>query len=179
MTTQQRCHVLDENWNVVAHFPEDALKHPHSGIADVALGDLDGDGKLKMYVGYLGTVGVQAVPVPPEGNRRLWSDRSMLNVGGMAIGRPIGRDAATCICTNNNGSLVVLDAEGSGAAKFRSADGCWPGSPPPISAATVNFSGAGCRAASWAKTWPSAFRSRATSFGATRCPRAFIRRPSN
>ena len=58
--------MLDGNWNVVAHFPEDALKKPHSGIADVALGDLEGNGKLKMYVGYLGTVGVQAVCRPKE-----------------------------------------------------------------------------------------------------------------
>ena len=44
LVSEQRCHLFDENWNLVAHFPEDALQHRHSGIADVRLGDLDGDG---------------------------------------------------------------------------------------------------------------------------------------
>ena len=80
--------LLDENWKLVANYPEDALKKPHSGIADVELGDLDGDGKLKMYVSYLGVVGVQAVSLD---GKRLWANRSMSNVGGMAIGGP-GRE---------------------------------------------------------------------------------------
>jgi peroxiredoxin len=110
--THQRCHVLDESGKLVGHFPEDALKNPHSGIADVQLGDLDGDGRLKMYVGYLGTVGVQAVPLPLEGGRRLWSNRSMQNVGTLAIGAADQRRRRELYCTNNNGSLLALDAEG-------------------------------------------------------------------
>ena len=73
MATQQRCHLLDENWKLVVNYPEEALKKPHSGIADVELGDLDGDGKLKMYVSYSGVVGVQAVSLD---GKRLWANRS-------------------------------------------------------------------------------------------------------
>ncbi len=109
LSTQQRCHVLDENWNLAVSYPEDALTKPHSGIADVELGDLDGDGNLKMYVSYWGVVGVQAASL--EG-KRLWANRSISNVVGMAIGAPDEKQRRKLYCTNNTGSLVVLDAEG-------------------------------------------------------------------
>jgi thiol-disulfide isomerase/thioredoxin len=112
LTTQQRCHILDENWNHVASYPEDALKNRHSGIADVELGDLDGDGKLKMYLSYLGAVGVQAVPLPPDGKPRLWTNRSLSNAAVMAIGGADPKGRRDLFCTNNNGTLVVLNAEG-------------------------------------------------------------------
>ena len=73
--------------------PKTPLKNPHSGIADVELGDLDASGRLKMYLGYLGAVGVQAVPLPLDGGHRLWSNRSISNVGGLTIGA--ARPAAT------------------------------------------------------------------------------------
>ena len=110
LVSQQRCHVFDENWNLVAHYPEDALKNPHSGIADVRLGDLDGDGKLKLYVSYWDVVGVQAVSL--DGNR-LWKNRSAVSdVGCIAIGGPDAKGRRDLFCTTNSG-VVVLDAQGS------------------------------------------------------------------
>ncbi len=112
MPDQQRCHVLDDRWNVVAHYPEDALKNPHSGMADILLGDLDGNGQLNMYIGYMGAVGVHAVPMPPGGKQRLWSNRSVMNVGRLAFGAANPQGHRDLFCTNNNGSLVAIDAEG-------------------------------------------------------------------
>ncbi len=109
MISQQRCHVLDDNWNVVASYPENALENPHSGMADVELGDLDGDGKLKIYIGYWGVVGVQAASL--EG-KRLWSNRSLAHVLGMAIGAADDKGRRNLYCTNSNGSVVVLDDQG-------------------------------------------------------------------
>jgi thiol-disulfide isomerase/thioredoxin len=109
LTTQQRCHVLDENWNLRINYPEDALTKPHSGISDVEIGDLDGDGTLEIYVGYWGEVGVQAVSL--EG-KRIWANRSISNVIGMAIGAPNEKGHRNLYCTNNSGSLTVLNAAG-------------------------------------------------------------------
>jgi thiol-disulfide isomerase/thioredoxin len=109
LATQQRCHVLDENWKHVASYPEDALQKPHSGIADVELGDLDGDGKLKMCVSYWGVVGVQGASL--EG-KRLWTNRSLSNVLSVAIGAPDPKGHRNLYCANISGSLVVLDPEG-------------------------------------------------------------------
>ncbi len=105
---QQRCHVLDENWKPVSDYPEDALRNPHSGISDVELGDLDGDGKLKMYVSYWGVVGVQAASLD---GKRLWANRSLSNVMGLALGAPDEKGRRKLYCANGAGSLVVLDAQ--------------------------------------------------------------------
>ena len=110
MATQQRCHLLDENWKLVVHYPEEALKKPHSGIADVELGDLDGDGKLKMYVSYWGIVGVQAVSLD---GKRIWMNRSdVSDVSCMAIGDAGRKGQHELFCTGRTGALVVLDAQG-------------------------------------------------------------------
>ena len=106
---QQRCHVLDDQWNIVLHYPENALENPHSGIADVELGDLDGDGAPKLYVGYLGVVGVQAATL--EG-KRIWSNRSLSSVARMAITNPDADGRRLLLCVNNSGTLVELDAKG-------------------------------------------------------------------
>ena len=79
---QQRAHLFDENWNLLASYPADALENRHSGIADVQLADLEGDGKLRLYVGYLGVVGLQAASL--EGKRLAFN--RLLNNAHMAIG---------------------------------------------------------------------------------------------
>ena len=109
MATHQRCHVLDENWKAVLTYPEDALKNPHNGLADVELGDLDGDGKLNLYISYLGVVGIHGVSLD---GKRLWSNRSVTNAGGMVVSGPDAQGHRSLLCTNILGSLVVLDAQG-------------------------------------------------------------------
>jgi outer membrane protein assembly factor BamB len=106
---QQRCHILDQQWNIVLSYPENALENPHGGIADVELGDLDGDGVPKIYVGYWSVVGVQAVTL--EG-KRLWSNRSISNVVRMAVTETDADGRRDLLCVNSNGTLVELDAKG-------------------------------------------------------------------
>ncbi len=109
-STQQRFHLLDEEFNLVLSYPKDALKNPHRGIADVELGDLDGDGTLQAYVGYWGVIGVQAVSL--EG-KRVWSNRAISNVAKMAIGGPDSDGKRLLFCTNISGSLATIDAAGN------------------------------------------------------------------
>ena len=73
------------------------------------LGDLVGDGTLQICVGYWGVVGVQGVSLD---GKRLWSNRSLSNVIHMAIGGADEKGRRNVFCTNNNGSLVALDANG-------------------------------------------------------------------
>ena len=100
---QQRAHLFDEKWKLLVHYPEDALRNPHKGIDDVQLADLDGDGKLRLYVGYWDVVGVQAASL--EG-KRLAANRLVNNVR-MAVG-PAEHGRRWLLCTNNNGPLLVL-----------------------------------------------------------------------
>ena len=103
---QQRAHLFDENWNLLASYPADALENRHSGIADVQLADLEGDGSLRLYVGYYGVVGLQAASL--EG-KRLFSNRLLNNVH-MAVG-PAEEGRRRLICTNSRGSLAVVDSQ--------------------------------------------------------------------
>ena len=174
---QQRCHVLDENWNTVADYPQDALQNPHSGITDVQLGDLDGNGRLRMFVSYAGVVGVQGVTLD---GKRLWSNRATANVSSLAVGGPAADGRRELFCANGGESLVALDAQGKpgGRSPRRAANGS-AASPPPIFAATASRCGAAWPRRRWATTWPSASRSRARNFGSTRCPKGCRRSRSS
>ena len=93
---------------MLINYPADALENRHSGIADVQLADLggDGDGKLRLYVGYWGLVGVQAASL--DGKRLLFN--RVLNNVRMAIG-PSEQGRRNLVCTNSHGSLAVLDSQ--------------------------------------------------------------------
>jgi hypothetical protein len=113
---QQRLHVFDLEDKMSMSYPPDGLKNPHSGIADVELYDLDGDGAPEIYVGFWGVVGVHCVALD---GKRLWGNNSVANVARIAAGpaeRKTGRRELLCmnILTEQNTSLYVLDAQGKG-----------------------------------------------------------------
>jgi hypothetical protein len=110
---QQQVHLFDEQWKRLVSFPEGTDQNPHKGIADVQLGDLDGDGTLKMYVSYFGDVGVQCVSLD---GKRLWTSRSaataLSNVSRIALFGASPQDRRGLLCTDDSGSLIALDAQG-------------------------------------------------------------------
>ena len=107
---KQRCHLLDEKFDIVQSYPEDALENPHAGIIDVQLFDLDGDGKLNLYVGYWGYVGVQAASL--EG-KRVWWDRSISNVQGIAVGGPNNQGKYALLCVDASEVVTGFDGQGN------------------------------------------------------------------
>lgn len=109
LLSQQRCHIYDENWKLIAHYPEDALETRHTGIADAEIGDLDGDGKPNIYVSYWGLVGVQGASL--EG-KRLWANRSLSEVFCIAVSGPDAKGNRDLLCTSGSGEIVILDAKG-------------------------------------------------------------------
>jgi len=105
---QQQVHLFDETWKKLLSFPQDAAKNPHAGIADVQLADLDQDGKLEMLVSYFQDVGVHGVSL--EG-KRIWANRTLAWVTRIAVWAD-DKKGREVICTNDHGSLVVLDSQG-------------------------------------------------------------------
>ena len=116
---QQRLHLFNLADKQTIDYPSDALQNPHSGIADVELFDLDGDGAPEIYVGYWGVVGVHAIALD---GKRMWGNRSLSNVTRMAAGPADEFGRRDLICTNiltgENTSLVVLNAQGQSQGVF-------------------------------------------------------------
>ncbi len=115
---QQRLHLFNLEDKQILHYPPDALQNPHSGIADVELFDLDGDGTPEIYVGFAGVVGVQAVALD---GKLTWGNRSLANVARMGAAPPDGDGRRSLICTNFNdqsATLAVLNAKGRRQGDF-------------------------------------------------------------
>jgi len=131
---QQQVYLFDENWKKVLTFPDDAIKNPHAGIWDVQLADVNADGTLELLVGYNGDVGVQCISL--EG-KRLWSYRSLAMVSRIALWAPDPKGPRYVLCTNELGSLVLIDAQGKAVTDAlgrrqeikipnRGSTGCFP-----------------------------------------------------
>ena len=112
MSGQQRFHLFDQQFQLLLSFPANALKNPHSGIADVQLADLAGDGNLRVYVGYWGEVGVHAVSLTGE---RIWANRNVPNVQKMTVTGPDAEGNRRLLCANVTGMLAVMNAQGESA----------------------------------------------------------------
>lgn len=103
-SNQQQVHVWDQDWRRVLSFPDSE----HAGIADLQMGDLDGDGKPELLVSYWDVVGIQALSL--EG-QRLWSDRSLANVFRLAIiGPEAGRKQV--FAANDKGTIAMFGYDG-------------------------------------------------------------------
>ncbi len=106
---QQRFHLFDENFKHLLSYPENALENRNPGLTDVELGDLEGDGKIKAYVGFGGSVGVKCVSLQ---GTPIWSCRSLFNVGRVLPGPANAQGHRDLFCIADANSLAILDATG-------------------------------------------------------------------
>lgn len=105
-STRQQLHVFDPAFKRLFSYPEGTSV---GGIADVQLGDLDGDGHPEINIGYYDVVGVQNVAL--DGKRR-WANRALANVYRMAVGSPDAAKHRLLLCANQRGSIVPIDDTG-------------------------------------------------------------------
>jgi peroxiredoxin len=106
---EQRFHLFDEKFNLLLSYPADALENRHAGLSDVELGDLNGDGVLKAYVGFAGPVGVKCVSLQ---GRPIWSCRTLFNIGNVVPGPANAQGQSDLYCVNDFSSVAVLDSQG-------------------------------------------------------------------
>ncbi|MHC4399875.1 MAG: TlpA family protein disulfide reductase [Planctomycetota bacterium] len=118
-TGAQQCYLFDEAFKLLVAYPEDALKNPHDGIADVQFTDLDGDGTPELGVGYWGVIGVQGASL--EG-KRVWYNRSLAIVQRLAAVGPDAQGQQELLCTHRTGSLVFINAKGERAREVTVPD---------------------------------------------------------
>jgi len=102
----QQLHVFDSELKKMLSFPEGT----HDGISDVQVGDLNGDGRPEIVVGYFGVVGVQAVNL--DGILQ-WKNRTLPeDVQHLALTKPNADKRRLVLCTTGNWQLAVLDEKG-------------------------------------------------------------------
>jgi outer membrane lipoprotein-sorting protein len=110
---QQQLHVFDGDFQRLLSFPAGT----HAGIADVQLGDLDGDGEPEINVGYGGVVGVQNVAL--DGTRR-WANRRLPeNVLRLSVTPPTKSGKRLLVCTTGVMSVAILDELGETRQEMR------------------------------------------------------------
>ncbi len=100
-----RFFVFDDQWKQKLEYPEADTAQ----VFDVMPVDLDADGSSELCVGYFNDAGLHAVNL--EG-RRLWRNRSVHNVGSLAL---VGTDKAgkpTLLCAHSFGALSLIDGDG-------------------------------------------------------------------
>ena len=110
-------YLLDEEFKTILKYPDEETSTQHAGIGDVRLVDLDADGKLEMAVGYFNLVGLQCVSL--EG-KRIWAERSLMNVLRIAPMVPDAQGRRSLLCTNiqpDKGPLALVDADGKRQAE--------------------------------------------------------------
>jgi peroxiredoxin len=110
MLSGQQFFCFDQDWKQILAYPDAAIKTSHKGIADVELGDADGSGVLRAYVGYYDAAGIQEVSLQ---GKRLRSNRTMLSVVRTALTPPDAQKRRSLVCAyqSDNGALAVLDAK--------------------------------------------------------------------
>jgi hypothetical protein len=106
---QQRFHLFDENFKHLLSYPDSALENRNTGLTDVELGDLNGDGVLKAYVGYGGTVGVKCVSLQ---GTLIWPCRNLFNVSRVLPGPADAKGHRDLVCVSDGNSLAILDPAG-------------------------------------------------------------------
>ncbi len=112
---QPQCHVFDEQWKPLLHFPD----NEDSTVADATLTDLDGDGELDLLVGYWGVVGIHCVSL--EGQLR-WSNRSLENVLQVAATGPDAQGQRQLWCLSTRGTITPIDSQGQSGQEIRIAN---------------------------------------------------------
>lgn len=115
-SAQQQLHIFNDQFQILRSYPEDAN---HSGIADVQLADLTGDGQLEIAVSYWGSAGVQCIGLDAQ---RKWWNRALDNVFRLAVTGPDADGKRLLLAANGRGTLVPIDHLGQEQPAWRADD---------------------------------------------------------
>ncbi len=119
---QSQVFVFDDAWQQKFAYPEEAGV---GKVYDVAMGhiaptedDAAGQeaGDLGIFVGYYDAAGVHALT---HDGKRLWRNRSVANVGDIAVMPAVKDQPGYLLCVNQDGSLRPIDDRGEGATPWR------------------------------------------------------------
>ena len=101
-----QAHVFDSDWKTMLSFPANGAK---TKLADVQLGDLDGDGQLELALSYWGEAGVESVSLA---GKPFWDSHAVSNVMRLAIGGPDEQGQRQLLASSLKGEITRLGAGG-------------------------------------------------------------------
>lgn len=105
-TTQPHAFLFDEQWKLLGSYPQrDDLE-----IADVQIGDTNGDGQPELVLSYWGRQGVECLALDGQ---QVWANDELENPFRIALGPPDGGGHRQVLCANNRGTLMPLDSTGA------------------------------------------------------------------
>ena len=115
----KRIYLYDENWRRISRYPDLPLSQILDVLADAVLCDLDGDGKLEMYLSFWDEDGIHKVS--PDGKLLarntepgvVYQLAPVRKAESLLKAAESSAPAGTPIlaCTNSSGKLVLLDSE--------------------------------------------------------------------
>ena len=103
----QQVHVFDRQWKTLLSYP--STRTP-GGVADLQLGDLDGDGQPELNIGYWGDLGVESVSLA---GKQLWSASAVGNILRMALGGADDQGRRGLLVSSMNGAITPIDSTGT------------------------------------------------------------------
>lgn len=102
----QQSHLFDSEWKTLLSFPS---RPSQSTVADLQLGDLDGDGQIELHVGYWGDAGLESLSL---NGKRLWQSGAVSNIMKLAVDGPDDQGQRRLLASSLNGAIVPFDAAG-------------------------------------------------------------------
>lgn len=101
-----QAHVFDSDWKTLLSFPANGAK---TKLADVQIGDLDGDGQPELELGYWGDAGAESVSLA---GKPLWDSRAINNVMRLAVGGPDQQGQRQLLASSLKGEITRFDDAG-------------------------------------------------------------------
>ncbi|MDO4551453.1 MAG: redoxin domain-containing protein [Planctomycetia bacterium] len=115
----KRIYVYDENWQAVCRYPDIPLEKISNVIADVILSDLEGDGKLAIYLSFWDIDGIHKISLDGKLEKTnpslgfVFQMAALRNADELLknLGSPAPPQKPILLCTNSSGMLVLLDSD--------------------------------------------------------------------
>ncbi len=103
---QSQVFVFDADWKQKLQYPEGSTAQ----IYDALLADLASDGELELVIGYMREAGIHGVTL---GGERIWRNRTVANVGDLAVTTADASGKSRVICAHFFGNLVPINHDGA------------------------------------------------------------------
>jgi thiol-disulfide isomerase/thioredoxin/outer membrane lipoprotein-sorting protein len=102
----QQAHIFDSEWKTLLSFSSPLAQ---SSVADMQMGDLDGDGQFELNLGCWGEAGIESFSLT---GKQLWTSGAVKDIMRLAVGGPDDQGRRQLLATSMNGAVSPFDSAG-------------------------------------------------------------------